>query len=111
LGYNHAHIERFQAVEIAPSSDAQHSYTVELKKSGQVLTVLPSQSLLATLQAANIDCHTSCEEGICGSCETRVLQGTPDHRDSVLSPAEQSSNKVMMVCVSGCKSDHLVLDL
>lgn len=111
LGYKHAHIERFQAIEVAPASDAQHTYTVELKKSGQVLTVLPGQSLLATLQAAQIDCHTSCEEGICGSCETRVLEGAPDHRDSVLSPAEQSRNKVMMVCVSGCKSDRLVLDL
>ena len=85
--------------------------TVELKRSGQVLTVLAGQSLLATLQAAHIDCSTSCEEGICGSCETRVLEGIPDHRDSVLSPAEQASHKMMMVCVSGCKSSHLVLDL
>ena len=111
LGYTHAHIERFQAVEVAPASDAQQTYTVELKRSGQVLTVMPGQSLLATLQAANIDCNTSCEEGICGSCETRVLEGTPDHCDSVLSPQEQASHKMMMVCVSGCKSSHLVLDL
>lgn len=111
LGYTHAHIERFQAVEVAPASDAQQTYTVELKRSGQVLTVMHGQSLLATLQAANIDCSTSCEEGICGSCETRVLEGTPDHRDSVLSPQEQASHKMMMVCVSGCKSSHLVLDL
>lgn len=111
LGYSHAHIERFSAVEVAPASDAQHTYTVELKRSGQVLTVLPGQSLLATLQTAHVDCSTSCEEGICGACETRVLEGTPDHRDSVLSPAEQASNTVMMVCVSGCKSAHLVLDL
>lgn len=111
LGYVHAHIERFQAVEIAPASDAQQTYTVELKRSGQILTVLPGQSLLATLQAAHIECNTSCEEGICGSCETRILEGTPDHRDSVLSPAEQASHKMMMVCVSGCKSSHLVLDL
>lgn len=111
LGYAHAHIERFSAVEVAPASDAQQTYTVTLKRSGQTLTVLPGQSLLATLQAAQIDCSTSCEEGICGACETRVLEGTPDHRDSVLSPAEQASNQVMMVCVSGCKSQHLVLDL
>jgi ferredoxin-NADP reductase len=111
LGYTHAHIERFQAVEVAPASDAQQSYTVELKRSGQVLNVIPGQSLLATLQAADIYCNTSCEEGICGSCETRVLEGTPDHRDSVLSPEEQASQKMMMVCVSGCKSPHLVLDL
>jgi tetrachlorobenzoquinone reductase len=111
LGYAHAHIERFSAVEVAAASDAQQTYTVILKRSGQTLTVLPGQSLLATLQAAKIDCSTSCEEGICGACETRVLEGAPDHRDSVLSPAEQASNQVMMVCVSGCKSQHLVLDL
>lgn len=111
LDYAHAHIERFQAVEVAPAEDAQQSYTVELKRSGQVLTVLPGKSLLATLQAANIYCNTSCEEGICGSCETRVLEGAPDHRDSVLSPEEQASQKMMMVCVSGCKSPLLVLDL
>jgi ferredoxin len=111
LGYGHAHIERFQAVEVAPASDAQQTYTVALKRSGQVLTVMPGQSLLATLQGAGIYCNTSCEEGICGSCETRVLEGTPDHRDSVLSPEEQASQKMMMVCVSGCKSPHLVLDL
>jgi tetrachlorobenzoquinone reductase len=111
LGYAHAHIERFQAVEVAAASDAQQSYTVELKRSGQTLTVMPNQSLLATLQAAGIYCNTSCEEGICGSCETQVLEGIPDHRDSVLSPAEQATHKMMMVCVSGCKSPHLVLDL
>jgi ferredoxin len=111
LGYTHAHIERFSAVEVAAASDALQTYVVTLKRSDQTLTVLPGQSLLATLQAAGIDCSTSCEEGICGSCETRVLEGLPDHRDSVLSPAEQASHKVMMVCVSGCKSEHLVLDL
>jgi ferredoxin-NADP reductase len=111
LGYAHAHIERFQAVEVAAASDAQQSYTVELKRSGQTLTVMPNQSLLATLQAAGIYCNTSCEEGICGSCETQVLEGIPDRRDSVLSPAEQATHKMMMVCVSGCKSSHLVLDL
>jgi ferredoxin len=53
----------------------------------------------------------SCEEGICGSCETRVIEGRVDHRDMVLTPAEQDANQVMMVCVSGCKSERLVLDL
>jgi ferredoxin len=48
---------------------------------------------------------------VCGSCETRVLEGEPDHRDSVLSAKERAANKVMMVCVSGCKSRSLTLDL
>jgi len=61
--------------------------------------------------ALQINVPFSYEEGICGSCDTRVLEGTPDHRDMVLSASEQASNQVMMVCVSGCKSDRLVLDL
>ncbi len=111
LGYANAHIERFAAVEVAASSAAQQRYTVELKRSGKVIEITPELSLLAALQQAKADVMTSCEEGICGSCETRVLEGVPDHRDSVLSPAEQASNRVMMVCVSGCQSARLVLDL
>lgn len=111
LGYANAHIERFAAVEVAASSDAQQCYTVELKRSGKVIEITPALSLLAALQQAKADVMTSCEEGICGSCETRVLEGVPDHRDSVLSPAEQATNRVMMVCVSGCQSGRLVLDL
>ena len=111
LGHANAHIERFSAVEVAASADAKKSYTVELKRSGKVIEITPDQSLLHTLLAHKIDLDHSCEEGICGACETRVLEGEPDHRDSVLSASEQASNKVMMVCVSGCKSARLVLDL
>jgi len=111
LGYAHAHIERFAAVEVAAASDARQSYTVELKRSGKTISVEAGQSLLQALNAAKINCVTSCEEGICGACETRVLDGQPDHRDSVLSTAERAANKVMMICVSGCKSERLVLDL
>ena len=110
LGYAQAHIERFTAVEVAASADAQNTYTVELKRSGQIIQITPDMSLLSALQAANADIMTSCEQGICGSCETRVLEGVPDHRDSVLSPEEHATNQMMMVCVSGCKSAHLVLD-
>lgn len=111
LGYDNAHIERFSAVEVAASAEAQQSYTVELKRSGRVITVTSAKSLLHTLLDAKIAVDHSCEEGICGSCETRVLDGLPDHRDSVLSPQEHAENKSMMVCVSGCKSTRLVLDL
>jgi ferredoxin-NADP reductase len=111
LGCAHAHVERFSAVEVAAASDARQHYSVELKRSGKVINVLPEQSLLAALRAHQIAVDTSCEEGICGSCETRVLAGTPDHRDSVLSSAEKAANQAMMVCVSGCRSERLVLDL
>ncbi len=111
LGYENAHIERFTAVEVAASPDAHASYTVELRRSGRAITVTPGKSLLDTLLAAGVEVDHSCCEGVCGTCETRVLAGEPDHRDSVLSAKQRASNKVMMVCVSGCKSNSLVLDL
>jgi ferredoxin len=111
LGYAEAHIERFAAVEHKPADDAKKTFTVELKRSGRVIEITPDKSVLHTLLDAGVDVDHSCEEGVCGACETKVLEGEPDHRDSVLSAAEHASNKMMMVCVSGCKSARLVLDL
>lgn len=111
LGYADAHIERFAAVEHKPADDARKTFTVELKRSGRVIEITPDQSILHSLLAAGVDVDHSCEEGVCGACETKVVDGVPDHRDSVLSAAEHASNKMMMVCVSGCKSERLVLDL
>lgn len=112
LGHaGNAHIERFTPVEVKAAADARSNYTVELRRSGRFIEITPEKSLLDTLLAAGIDVDHSCCEGVCGSCETRVLEGVPDHRDSVLSPKEKASNKVMMVCVSGCKSQTLVLDI
>ena len=111
LGYRNAHIERFAAVSVAASPEAQASYTAELRTSGRTIVIKPEKSLLQTLLDAGVEVEHSCLEGVCGTCETRVLEGIPDHRDSVLSAKEQASNKVMMVCVSGCKSERLVLDL
>jgi ferredoxin len=65
---------------------------------------------MEAVRQAGVDVPSSCEEGICGTCETRVLGGTPDHRDSVLSPEEQATNRTMMICVSRGLTD-LVLDL
>ena len=84
---------------------------MELRKSGKTFEVTPDTTLHQQLIALNANVPFSCEEGICGACETRVLEGTPDHRDMVLSSAEHAANQVMMVCVSGCKSERLVLDL
>lgn len=111
LGHANAHIERFTAVEIAASADAKQSFTVELRRSGKTFEVTPDTTLHKRLIEINANVPFSCEEGICGSCETKVLEGEPDHRDSVLTDAERASNKAMMVCVSGCKSARLVLDL
>lgn len=111
LGHANAHIERFAAVEVAAAADARQQFSVELRQSGIRFEVTPDTDLHQCLLKLNANVPFSCEEGICGSCETRVLEGEVDHRDSVLTPAERQENKVMMVCVSGCKSAHLVLDL
>jgi ferredoxin len=111
LAYANAHIERFAVVEVKAANDARQHFTVELRKSQKTFEVSPDTSLHKQLLALKVNVPFSCEEGICGSCETRVLEGTPDHRDMVLSTSEQASNQVMMVCVSGCKSERLVLDL
>ncbi|WP_430447442.1 MAG: PDR/VanB family oxidoreductase [Pseudomonas piscis] len=111
LGYAHAHIERFSAGKLTVSEDARSQYSVELRKSGRTLTVDSGQSLLQVLLDAGCDIDHSCQEGVCGSCETRVLEGDIDHRDAVLSKTERAANRSMMVCVSGCKSQRLVLDL
>jgi ferredoxin len=105
------HIERFAAVQVAASADAKQQFTVELRQSGLTFEVTPDTDLYQCLLQVSANVPFSCEEGICGSCETRVLEGEIDHRDSVLSPDERLHNKVMMVCVSGCKSKRLVLDL
>ena len=102
------HREYFAAKEAAATGGG---YTVELARSHKTLQVLPGQTLLDCLIAAHTEPPYSCREGICGTCEVRVLEGTPDHRDLVLSAAEQAGNDRMMVCCSGAKSARLVLDL
>lgn len=111
LAYANAHIERFAAVEVKAADNARQQFTVELRKSQKTFEVTADTTLHKQLLALKVNVPFSCEEGICGSCETRVLEGTPDHRDMVLSASEQATNQVMMVCVSGCKSERLVLDL
>jgi ferredoxin-NADP reductase len=109
-GIPSVHVERFTAEPGIQRVDGP-SYTVELSKSGKKLEVISGKTLLQTLLDADVYVDHSCEEGVCGSCETRVVSGIPDHRDSVLSVSEKASNKKMMVCVSGCKSGKLILDL
>ena len=103
------HLERFapKVQETGPDGE----FEVVLERSGQTLTVLPNVSVLETVQTAGVDVLYSCSEGTCGSCETDVLDGTPEHRDSVLSDAERETGKTMMLCVSRCQGKRLVLDL
>jgi tetrachlorobenzoquinone reductase len=91
--------------------DTAGGFEVELAVSGLVLQVRPGSTILQTIEGAGIPVDYSCTEGVCGTCETRVLAGVPDHRDQVLSDREKAANDVMMICCSGCKSSRLVLDL
>jgi ferredoxin len=84
---------------------------IELKRSGREFVVPPGSSILQVLLASGVDAPHSCELGICGACETNVISGIPDHRDSVLTPAERDANRTVMICCAGSKSDRLVLDL
>ena len=115
LGLADAHIERFAAAPVtaAQAADAAPAgaYTVVLERRGSTLEVLPGKGLLDTLLDAGVDVPYSCMEGVCGTCETRVLEGEIEHRDGVLSAVEKKRGDVMMVCVSTCKGQRLVLDL
>ncbi|MDO9435537.1 PDR/VanB family oxidoreductase [Hydrogenophaga sp.] len=113
IATEHIHLERFSPAEDAPavSKEDDGVFTVELARSGTAVQVLPGQSLLDALLDAGADASYSCREGICGACETTVIEGTPDHRDSVLSDAEKAASKTMMICVSRCTGKRLVLDL
>lgn len=102
------HLERFIARSIALP---EHGYRVTLARSGTEIEVLPGRSLLETLLDAGIDAPFSCMSGICGSCEIRVLEGRPDHRDDVLTERQRATNEVMMICCSGSLDERLVLDL
>jgi ferredoxin-NADP reductase len=107
-------VERFAAPRDAPRDargNAEGAFEVELASSGQVIAVSEHQSVLSALRAAGVEVLSSCEEGACGSCETGVLSGVPDHRDAVLTPAERAACDLMMVCVSRSKTHRLVLDL
>ena len=104
------HLERFTpaAATHRPSGPA---FEVELAQAGLTLMVPPGRSILDVIEAAGVPVLSSCTEGTCGTCETGVLAGVPEHRDSVLSPAEQAAADTMMICVSRSLTPRLVLDI
>ncbi|WIX90695.1 PDR/VanB family oxidoreductase [Amycolatopsis sp. DG1A-15b] len=102
------HVERFTA---QPDEGPRTAFEVELAGSGRVLRVPADRSILEVVEEAGVTVLSSCREGTCGTCETGVLGGTPDHRDSVLTADERLENEVMMLCVSRSCSPRLVLDL
>jgi ferredoxin-NADP reductase len=108
------HVERF-----APRPDAgplvsgsgDRAFEVELARSGRTLAVPEGRSILEVVEDAGVAVLSSCREGTCGTCETAVLAGKPDHRDSLLTEEERAAADTMMICVSRSCGDQLVLDL
>jgi ferredoxin-NADP reductase len=104
----HIHVEYFQAKQ-APAVDG--GFEIRLARSKRTVAVEPGKTILDAVLDAGIMANYSCSEGVCGTCETRVIDGIPDHRDLFLSPEEKAANKTIMICCSGSKSGTLVLDL
>lgn len=104
----HIHVEYFSG---APIEQAAGGFEVELARSRRTVIVMPGQSILDAVAAVGIDAPHSCKEGVCGSCETRVISGVPDHRDLVLTASERESGETLMICCSGSLGPKLVLDL
>lgn len=86
-------------------------FVVELARAKRELVIPPGKSILQAVREAGIQVPHSCEEGVCGACETRVISGIPDHRDTILTEQERKENATMMICCSGSKSPRLVLDI
>ena len=100
----------FFAADVGPS-DSDESFEVKLASSGRVIKVEKDKTIITALAAAGVEIPFSCEQGVCGTCLTRVLEGVPDHKDNYLTPEEQAANDQLLPCCSRAKSPMLVLDL
>jgi ferredoxin-NADP reductase len=105
---SHVHVEYFKAKE---KPAAEGGFDVKLARSNRTIKVQPGKTILDALLDAGITANYACAEGVCGTCETKIIEGVPDHRDLFLSKEEQAANKTIMICCSGSKSSTLVLDL
>jgi vanillate O-demethylase ferredoxin subunit len=103
------HLERFHAA--VPTATAEQAFTVVLARSGTEVAVAPGETILQTLLAAGVDVMYSCEQGICGACEVKVIDGEPVHCDSVRTGVEHARHGTMMICCSSSASARLVLDI
>lgn len=103
------HYEFFTA-EVAPS-ETDASFEVQLASSGRIIAIAKDQTVTQALAAAGVEVQTACEQGVCGTCLTRVLEGVPDHKDMYLTPEEQAANDQFTPCCSRAKTARLVLDL
>jgi ferredoxin-NADP reductase len=111
---NLIHVEYFTPKEETTSTDEESKlgdFWVELARSGEEYYIPEGKKVLEVLFDAGVDVDYSCELGICGACETRVISGIPIHHDSVLSEEEQATNEKVMICCCGCRTERLVLDM
>ena len=104
------HVERFTAAPVVTGGE-DAAFDVVCERSGRTVTVSPELTVLEAVENAGIPVLSSCAEGICGTCETTVLEGDPDHRDSLLTEEEKAAGDTMLICVSRCRGARLVLDL
>jgi ferredoxin-NADP reductase len=113
LGLPGLHVERFGAAPVDESvaSAENTTFEVELSTTGTTVSVGPDESILECVRSIVPGVPASCEEGFCGTCEVRILAGQAEHRDQILTQAEQDANETMFICVSRAKSPRLVLDL
>ncbi|GAA0954861.1 PDR/VanB family oxidoreductase [Actinocorallia libanotica] len=96
-------MERFVAAGQADGSPDE-AFEVELRRSSRTLTVATGETLLDALSAVGVNVLSSCRQGLCGTCETTVLDGVPDHRDALLDDADRAAGDCMLVCVSRAAS-------
>ncbi|MBB6252004.1 PDR/VanB family oxidoreductase [Nitrospirillum iridis] len=107
---SHVHLERFAAEPMAEAG-ANRPFLLRLRSTGAVIPVMADQTAADALAAAKVELPISCAEGVCGACITGVLDGTPEHRDCVLTDAEHAGNRLFTPCCSRAVSEMLVLDL
>ncbi|MFD6565758.1 PDR/VanB family oxidoreductase [Micromonospora profundi] len=103
------HVERFTPLDVTGGQET--AIEVELALSGRTVTVPPGTPILQAVEEAGVQVLSSCREGTCGTCETPVLAGTPEHRDSLLTEQERAAGDTMMICVSRARTPRLVLEL
>ncbi|HEX8602273.1 MAG TPA: PDR/VanB family oxidoreductase [Pseudoduganella sp.] len=104
------HREYFGAAPAA-GADVERAFDVRIASTGATYTVPPGQTAVQVLAENGVDVPVSCEQGVCGTCLTRVLEGTPEHRDLYQTEEEQAANDQFTPCCSRAKSALLVLDL
>jgi vanillate O-demethylase ferredoxin subunit len=103
------HYEFFGA-EVA-TSDKDEAFEIKLASSGRIIQIAKDKTVTKALAEAGVDIMMSCEQGVCGTCLTRVIGGVPDHKDSYLTPEERAANDQFLPCCSRSKTPLLVLDL